>query len=128
MILLDTHIFVWWQDKPEKLSARYTEILDSTTEEIAISAITTWEISMLMLKNRLVLPDPCPIWMRNVAAKSGVILLPLSLEVVEQVHNLPKEFHPDPADRIIAATTLTHKIKLATTDGKMTAYSFLDIL
>ena len=50
MILLDTHIFVWWQDKPEKLSVRYTEILDTTTEEIAISAITPWEISMLMLK------------------------------------------------------------------------------
>lgn len=126
MILLDTHILLWWQETPEELPARYKAILDTTTEELAISAITCWEISLLLKKNRLELPLPYSKWIR--IAIREVTILPLSLEVIDEVHNLPEEFHPDPADRIIAATSIAHKIKLATTDGKMTDYKFLNIL
>jgi PIN domain nuclease of toxin-antitoxin system len=90
--------------------------------------MTFWEISMLARKGRVELSDPFPIWMKNVIQRSKVEILGVIPEIIEAVYNLPGEFHGDPADRIIAATSLAHKIKLATTDGNMTAYKFLDIL
>ena len=126
MILLDTHILIWWQDEPEKLSERYRAILDTTVDEIAISAITCWEVSLLLKKKRITLPFQYPEWIR--IATKEVTILPLSLEVIDAVHNLPEEFHADPADRIIAATSIAYGAQLATTDGKMQGYRFLDIL
>jgi PIN domain nuclease of toxin-antitoxin system len=126
MILLDTHILLWWQETPEELPPHYRSILDTTSDELAISAITCWEISLLVKKGRLELPLPYSQWIR--IATQDITILPLSLEVIDQVYDLPEEFHSDPADRIIAATAIFNKAKLATSDGKMIEYKFLDIL
>jgi PIN domain nuclease of toxin-antitoxin system len=128
MILLDTHIFLWWQNEPELLPPAYAKILDAETETIAISSVTGWEIVMLLSKGRTQLPAPYPEWMDNVIRESEIVVLDLSLKVVEELYRLPSTFHKDPADRMIAATSLAYNIKIATADGKMTAYKFLDIL
>jgi len=128
MILLDTHIFVWWQCNPDFLSAPYRIVLDSDKEEFAISTISCLEIVALTKRNRIELPDPYPIWIKNVMRESNVRMLDVTVEVVEQIYNFPASFHGDPADRVIAATSIVHQARLATMDQKLRSYSFLQLL
>ncbi len=128
MILLDTHILLWWQNKPELLSEKYRVILDSGREATAISTITCWEIVTLLQKGRVELPYPYLDWIRIAIDKSNIQLLDVNLDVVNEVFRLPTNFHNDPADRLIAATSITHRAKLATMDRELIAYPFLNIL
>jgi PIN domain nuclease of toxin-antitoxin system len=128
MILLDTHILLWWQNEPSHLTSTYRTILDTTNDEIAISTISCWEIAMLVRKGRVTLPATYPEWMRTVIANSGLMLLDITFEVLEKLFSLPDAFHGDPADSIIAATSLAYDAQLATMDRKLVEYEFLSIL
>jgi PIN domain nuclease of toxin-antitoxin system len=128
MILLDTHILLWWQHEPTKLTAEYRSLLDTSEEQIAISTISCWEIAMLVRKSRIHLPTPYAERMQTILTDSDITLLDITMEVIEQLSGLPDSFHGDPADSIIATTALAHKAQLATMDRKLIEYGFLDIL
>jgi len=102
--------------------------LDANEEETAISVITCWEIATLVRKGKISLPAPYPEWIERVRSESLLTILDIDVDVIEWVYNLPDVFHGDPADRIIAATALLHRARLATMDRKLLGYEFLPIL
>lgn len=124
MILLDTHIWVWWADNSAQLRAHHKrEILNHASTGIGVSAFSMWEVAMLEAKGRLTLSQPLGVWLRQALALPGVRLMPLTPEVAVESANLPGDFHRDPADQIIVATARIEGALLLTEDAKILAYA-----
>ena len=118
-VLLDTHVWLWWLMPDKLLSVTERHGLDEEAErgEVYLSAISLWEAQMLGAKGRLELPMPFSEWLTLAADARTLKVLPLDVQVVLALDELPRSFHGDPADRIIAATARAHAIPLATHDA-----------
>jgi len=118
-VLLDTHFWIWWLTPGSPLTKRERDALDGLAERapLALSAISLWEAQVLHDKGRLRLPLPFAEWIARAADARMLAVVPLDIDVVVALDNLPASFHGDPADRIIVATARAHALALATRDG-----------
>ena len=114
MIALDTHILLFAL-LGEPLTAREKRVLGKQ-EPWSIAAIVLWEIAMLVKKKRVSLnfDDSAT---RQALAR--VHVWPLTLEIARAATAL--DFQSDPADELIAATSLVHAIPLLTRDKRIRA-------
>jgi PIN domain nuclease of toxin-antitoxin system len=122
VIVLDTHIFVWWVNESKQLPKRYLERIESETDGLGVSAISLWEISKLVQLRRLELETPLEEWLDLALAYPNVLVVPLSPSIAIESTRLPQPFHKDPADEIIVATARVLDCSLATLDGKILDY------
>lgn len=128
MIILDTHVLLWWVSGSDLLSAAANKVIKRTLtkgSEIIISSISAWEISMLISKGRLVLSMDVESWLDEVAQIEGVRFVPVDNEIGIKSTALPGEFHKDPADRLIVATARKLAIPLVTADDKIISYEYV---
>ena len=123
MILLDTHIWVRWQNAPETLP---TNILGWLAESdvLAVSAISCWEVAMLARKQRIELNMSIDEWIDEALAFTGQCLS-IDRSILLLAASLP-EHHRDPADRIIIATAIVHRANLISFDTQFPAYAELE--
>ncbi len=129
MIVLDTHIWVWWVHGDPQLAKRQAiAIAENESDVIGISAISCWEIAKLVEYGRLVLPCPLPEWFEQSLTYPGVQLLELSPEIAIQSTQLPEIFHRDPADQIIVATARIYDCPLVTSDRQILGYSHVETI
>jgi PIN domain nuclease of toxin-antitoxin system len=124
LIVLDTHAWVWWAAEPEKLSSRAKKAIEAA-DEISVSAISVWEVAMLVAKGRLELDRETLVWIRQALALPRVTLASLSPEIAVASTTLGTEFPGDPADRILAATALRHRAPLVTRDRRLRSMTAL---
>ncbi|MBB3913911.1 type II toxin-antitoxin system VapC family toxin [Rhizobium fabae] len=124
MIVIDTHILVWAMQDDARLGSQARRVIDEMTEKsrILISAITPWEIAMLVQKGRLALGDDVGRWIDDALSLPGLQLAPIEPSIAIDSVRLPGEFHADPADRIIAATARFHRVPLLTADQAILSY------
>ena len=123
MIVLDTHIWVWWVHGDSALSPSMRTLLDSSEQTgIGVSAISCWEVAKLVERQRLSLPCSVFDWLPQALSYPGVRLLDLSPRVCVESTQLPGTFHRDPADQIIVATARVFDVPLVTVDAKILAY------
>ena len=123
MIVLDTHIWVWWTIDPDQLTeTQHQQITESEEDAIGVSAISCWEVAKLCEYGRLELPVGLAEWFRLALGYPGVSLLPLTPEVAIESTSLPGNFHRDPSDQIIVATARVHECSLVTSDDKIVYY------
>lgn len=124
MIVLDTHALVWWVTGDTALSKRAKGEIKRELDggEIIVSAISAWEISMLVVNQRLVLSMEVGAWLATVADIEAVHFLPVDVEIATRSVELPGEFHKDPADRMIVATARKLAVPLVTKDDKIRTY------
>ncbi len=92
---------------------------NTNSSDIAISAISCWEITKLVSQGRLTLHRPMPEWFAGALEGSGVRLLPLTPAIAIESNHLPGTFHRDPADCIIVATAHMHGARLLTIDRRI---------
>jgi len=79
VILLDTHIWVWWVSQPDRLQPRHREILDLGPDRaFGVSIISCWEVAKLVEYGRLKLDRSVVVWIESALAEPGVLLLHLS--------------------------------------------------
>ncbi len=122
MIILDTHIWIWWIDENPKLSAQNLEIIEANqTNGLGISIISCWEIAKLVEKGRLKFECSVEEWLKLALNYPGVQLLELSLAIIIKSTQL-SGFHADPADQIIVATAQVYDFQLVTQDRKILNY------
>jgi PIN domain nuclease of toxin-antitoxin system len=123
VIVLDTHIWIWWVHGSVELSPKHRALIDSSQESgIGVSAISCWEIAKLVERNRLSLPCPVFNWLLQALNYPGVQLIELSPRVCTESTTLPGEFHQDPADQIIVATARILDAEVLTMDKKILSY------
>ena len=122
MIVLDTHIWIWWVHGDAQLPNAHREYLESTPQTFGISAISCWEVAKLVEYERLVLPISVADWIGQALNYPGVQLLELTPRIAIESTKLPSPFHRDPADQIIVATARVNNCPLMTRDQKILAY------
>ena len=128
MILLDTHIWVWWvQRHPSLSSALRDQIEGQQSSGIFVSAFSCWEVAKLVAHGKIGLPLPPLEWLEAALTRPGTRLLRLSPQIAVESTQLPGDFHRDPADQIIVATARIHDLPLATLDGKIRSYPHVRI-
>ena len=118
MILLDTHCAIWFTTD-SGLGKRSQAIADEAlaADQLAISVISFWEISMLVAKRRLRSVDSAS-KLREVVLNSGINEIPLTGDIAILAGNL-ESLHGDPADRFIVATAIAHEATLMTADARL---------
>ena len=125
MVVLDTHVLVWWVNGSGSLSVTAEKVIKRTLaqgSEVLVSAISAWEVSMLINKGRLVLSMDVESWFDEVSQIDGVRFIPVDNEIGIKSTVLPGIFHKDPADRMIVATARKLAIPLVTADEKIRSY------
>lgn len=118
-VLLDTHVLVWILTENKRIGKESSTLISNAIKQdkLYISAISVWEIAMLVQKGRVTLLQPIHNWYKDVVSL-GVKEIPLYGDIaIDSV--LLDEFHADPADRIIVATAIGKGYTLVTSDKKI---------
>ncbi|MBX7235902.1 MAG: type II toxin-antitoxin system VapC family toxin [Caldilineales bacterium] len=124
MIVIDTHIWLWWVLDPKPLTRRQMEALLAHEQDvIGVSVISCWEIAKLVQLGRIELKRSLKTWLEMALGYPGIQVLPLTPEIAMLATQLPDGFRSDPADEIIVATALHYSCSLVTSDGKMREYA-----
>lgn len=126
MIVLDTHVLIWWASGDEtRLSAAARAAIAAELDggDVVVSSISAWEVAMLVARERLALAMDVSEWLAVVGHIEHVRFVPVDNELAVKSTELPGEFHKDPADRIIVATARKLAAPLITADEKIRAYA-----
>ena len=124
MIVLDTHVWVWWLSDPNKLPARARKLLEEAAGDRAVyvSTISTWEIVLLVSKDRLKFTMDAQDWIGRSEALPFLHFVPVDNPIAIRSVRLPEPFHRDPADRIIVATAMIMGAPLLSSDSRVLEY------
>jgi PIN domain nuclease of toxin-antitoxin system len=126
MILLDTHIWVWWVHGEKNLTHNMEDkIKKSGKDGLGISIISCWEVAKLVEYQRLKLPCSVSEWIEIALNYPGIHLLDLSPQIAIESTQLPGIFHRDPADQIIVATSRILDYPILTADERIIKYPFV---
>lgn len=116
MLVVDTHVAVWWAGDPRRLG-RAAQARLAAEDRLGIPTIVFWEVALLVRKRKLDLGMPVNEWAHAIQSVPRVEALPLTAEIAVQADEL--EMHADPADRFIVATALRYGVPLISKDRLM---------
>lgn len=124
-LLLDTHILIWQLVDSSRISDPiYAQMQQAANEDqLLVSAITPWQIALLVAKGRLKLTREVSDWIDTALGLPGIHLEPLSPAIAVASTRLPGEVHGDPADRILVATARHTDATLVTADHELLRYA-----
>lgn len=121
-VLIDTHIFLWFYLEPHRIKQNARNFLSNTVRnEIFISHVTAWEISIKYGVGKLKLPDVPEIWFPDRIRRAGFLPLPIELQHTLRVHNLPP-IHKDPFDRLLISQSNAENLLIITEDPNFKKY------
>jgi PIN domain nuclease of toxin-antitoxin system len=112
-VLLDTHVVHWLSAEPQRISTPARETLDRA-DELAIAAISWFELAWLARNERILLNIPIRSWLQGLASQLRTI--GVTPAIADTAVALPSSFPRDPADRLIYATAVEHDLPLVTKD------------
>ena len=101
-LLLDTHVFIWWDSEPEKLSPRAIALCQDPGNDLILSVTSLWEIQIKAQLAKIKLRTPLPKLVEEQQQTNGLRLLPVEAVHVFELDALPP-FHKDPFDRMLVA-------------------------
>ncbi|MBI3525724.1 MAG: type II toxin-antitoxin system VapC family toxin [Betaproteobacteria bacterium] len=120
--LLDTHAFLWAVFSPEKLSRKARAAITDPGNEICLSSISLWEISLKFGLGKLTLEHCSPESLVTVGREMGLTLISANADESASFHRLPRVPHRDPFDRMLAWLAIQRQLVLITKDAALPAY------
>lgn len=122
-LLLDTHVWIWLADAPERISAACVDLVRQAqpSGRVHVSPISAWEVGMLAGKGRVSLSRDVHDWVARTLA-SDLRVAPLTAEIALDAALLGGDPPRDPADRLIVATARALGAALVTRDAGLLAY------
>ena len=121
-LLLDTHIFIWWADQPEKLSPTALSALQDEANELLLSVASVWEMQIKIQLGKLKLSLPLRELIKNQQETNDLTVSPVALTHVLALDALPFH-HKDPFDRLLIAQSIAEGLTVVTADSQFSAYS-----
>lgn len=124
MIVLDTHVWLWWLHDPDRLSTDAAKriLQEQESGSIIVSAISVWEVAVKVQSGKLVIPMDINRWYDLARSYPATVIEPLSPVDAIASTQLPGSFHRDPADRIIVSLARRRAVPLLTCDRKILEY------
>jgi len=120
-VLLDTHAWVWWTTRPDKLARAQRSAIDRCLKDndsvLMVSIISCWEVALLCQKGKLRFTTPAEQWLQEASTVPGIEVVPLTLPIVSTAAQLSGL--KDPADMLIVATAQHHRVRLVTNDSRI---------
>ena len=118
VILLDTHVLVWWVNQERKqFSRKARQALERN--ELLVSSISIFEIVTLERRGRLRFRIAATEWLARLRGLPEYRIEPVTDDIAERAGQLGDGFGGDPADRLIAATALLREVPLVTYDQRL---------
>ncbi len=117
-LLLDTHVWLWWQADDDRLGADARQMIQFASE-VRFSAASAWEIAIKVGIGKLTLPRNADIAAE--LAHSGFVALPVEIVHADEVRRLPA-LHRDPFDRLLVAQARVEALTLVTADRQLAKY------
>lgn len=124
MIVLDTHVWLWWLHDPSQLSPVAEKLIreEQGSGALILSAISVWEVAVKVQSGKLAIPMDLHRWYELAKSYPATVIESLSpLDAIASTQ-LPGAFHKDPADRIIIALARRLAVPLVTCDSKILDY------
>lgn len=122
MILLDTHVVLWWLSAEQRLSERVRREL-ARADTVFVSPVSCWEVATLVRYGRIALDRDVYEWVADLFDRDRVEPVPVTPEVATGAGVLPREFSGDPADRILYATAREFVLPFLTRDTRIRDYA-----
>lgn len=120
-LLLDTHVFIWWADQQESLSATALSALKEEANELLLSAASVWEMQIKVQLGKLKLSMPLQELVATQVEANDLRILPVELAHVLALNALPFH-HKDPFDRLLIAQSIQEDVTLVSADPEFPAY------
>jgi PIN domain nuclease of toxin-antitoxin system len=130
VLVLDTHAWVWWLSKPQKLSRSQRSAIERARrhggDRLLLSIISGWEVALLVQGGRLRLPVPLERWLDQAMSIPGLEVAPLTVPIIAEAARLTGL--RDPADMLIVATALQYGAPLLTNDGRIGDAGLIEVI
>ena len=120
--LLDTHTFIWAITEPQKLSSIAKKVLTNTDNEVLVSAVSFWEISLKYSIGKLMLEGYGPEDFPQAALATGFKIIPLMAETTSSYHQLKAAYHRDPFDKMLIWQAIQLNLTLISCDENVHKY------
>lgn len=120
--LLDTHVWIWTQEQPDALGTKARALLETTGDELCVSAVSSLEIARLVSGGLLELKGSLDRWVRTAVDSIEARSIGIDHRIAIEAYKLPGRFHKDPADRMLVATARINDLTLVTADERILAY------
>lgn len=125
-ILLDTHVWLWMNGEPERLSHEAKNLLTAPDSTLFLSSASVWEVAIKVQSGKLVLPQSAERYVVARMAENQITALPINIGHALRAAGLPLH-HRDPFDRMLVAQAQTEGIRLMTADRQLNFYE-IDII
>jgi PIN domain nuclease of toxin-antitoxin system len=121
LIVLDTHVLVWWVSGAQRLSVRAKRSIDRELKRgpVIVSTISVLEIATAVRRDRLTLGVSLHAWLADLMTLPELTFEPVSVAIAEMAGGMGDSMHGDPADRIIVATAKLLGAELVTADDRL---------
>ncbi|WP_020561551.1 type II toxin-antitoxin system VapC family toxin [Methylosarcina fibrata] len=120
-LLLDTHVFLWLNDTPEKLSPAALAACQDENNTLYLSLASAWEIQIKQQLGKLELSESLHTLVSTQQQQNGLQLLPIELAHIEALSQLPS-MHRDPFDRLLIAQSIKEQMQIVSADQVFTGY------
>ena len=121
-LLLDTHIFIWWADQPEKLPPAALSALEDDANELLLSVVSVWEMQIKIQLGKLKLTLPLKELVKKQQETNDLTVSAVALTHVLALDALPFH-HKDPFDRLLIAQSIEEGLTIVTADSQFSSYS-----
>ncbi len=120
--LIDTHTFLWAALSPEKLSLNARTTILDPANDIFVSVVTFWEVSLKFALGKIELQGMTPEDLPNAATQMGFEVLSLAPEDAASFYRLPRLPHKDPFDRMLIWQAIRGDLTLISKDSGFVSY------
>lgn len=125
--LLDTHALIWYLYEPEKLSKDVYQLLQANADEMYVSAINFWEISIKSSNNKIDLKGRNPKELYQTCVNNGFLSIEVSISETISFYQLTADFHRDPFDRMLIWQALQNNLTIITNNTQIEKYKAIGL-
>ena len=116
--LLDTHIWLWSVMQPVRISSRVAKVINDPQNELLLSPISVWELTVLCRKGRFRVHPDIPRWVAKSISDLRLDEAPLTIDVALATASISFS-HGDPADHFLAASAKVFDLTLVSADERL---------
>lgn len=120
-LLLDSNVLVWSLSDRKRLTPRVRRMLEDNQNELFVSRVSVWELSIKVAKGKLTMPGSSVRSLLEQIAETGMTVLPIEDAHILRTETVPHH-HRDPFDRILVAQALEGGLTILTSDSEISKY------